>query len=185
MSQIFLFDDPALDRRGQRWIDISVAQNFRRLEGGGNTYFFLQTIQRIGRLDCNLIHEDNRINPLSSAERNEREELITGYDHDTLAILWVIGAFGLIYSIEKMMHRNKVKFTGLHNRIAALNRKLNRLRTTFAKGDPQQGDYLHPHQAMRFKGSTCWGVNPTTYISRIELSDELLELLDAIAKHSG
>jgi len=184
MRLLVLYEDPILEARYAKWASIANSSIFKRLEGGGNTHFFLSTISRIGRLDCNLIHEDDRINTLTTFEqRNTPENLARGFDHETMAILWVVGAFGLVYSIQKMMHRNKMKFPGLHNRISSLNQKLNRLRRTFAKGDPQQGDYLHPHYAMRFKGSSCWGVNPGTYISRIDLSDELLELLSAMAAH--
>ncbi len=52
----------------------------------------LSVPQALGRLDCQLIREDERFRRLSQEERETIEEMISYGDHATLSYLWVLGA---------------------------------------------------------------------------------------------
>jgi hypothetical protein len=177
------FDDRAIATRRQRWIGVSTAANLLSLQG--RTWYFTVTIQQIGRLDCKLIEEDCRINSLSDVERRVAPETSREFDHMALASLWVLGAFQILYTLDKTMKRDRVRFKGLQNQIADVRRKFVRLRGPLAKGQGEDGDFPFPHHAVRISGSSCWAVNPGTLISRIELSNQFLALLTAIAAHPG
>ena len=177
------FDQQGIARRLQQWINVSIAPNMMLLQG--DSWYLTTTIQQMGRLDCKLIEEDARINALSDTERQSPAETASGFYHMTLGGLWVLGSFQILYTLDKMMKRKRVSFAGLHNTIKDVRGRFIRLRGPLAKGEGRVGDFPFPHQAVRIAGSTCWAVGPGTLISRIDLSDDFINLLDAIAKHPG
>ena len=56
-----------LDERWARWIQASVG-------AGAVDPFFTPTIQGLGRLDCEILHEDQRFNSLDQKARGSAEE---------------------------------------------------------------------------------------------------------------
>jgi hypothetical protein len=56
-----------LDERWARWVRASVG-------AGAVDPFFMPTIQGLGRLDCEILHEDQRFNSLDQKSRESVEE---------------------------------------------------------------------------------------------------------------
>ena len=173
----------AVQQRRQRWIDVSTSANLMLLQEA--TWYFTTTIQQIGRLDCKLIEEDSRINALPDAEQRSPAETERGFDHMALGNLWVLGSFQILYTLDKTMKRKRIRFDGLQNRIDDVQGRFLRLRGPLAKRESKVGDYPFPFHAIRVLGSACWAVGPGTLISRIDLSDQFINLLAAIAVHPG
>jgi hypothetical protein len=181
-SKAPIFDDAGIAARRQHWTDISVCPNIRPLQN--ETWFLTVMIQRVGRLDCLLIIEDQRIATVPRAQINTPEELEKLFHQESLSYLWVLGAWHLIDTLHTKMDTHRITFPGTVGRIKQAKKNIARLRMQFAKAEPgMAGDRDFPHYGGRgFTGSSTWAVNASTLVSRYDLSAELLDVLDAIWK---
>jgi hypothetical protein len=180
-----IFDDAAIAARRQHWINVSLSTCVRALQD--QTWFLTVMIQRAGRLDSVLIVEDQRIAMLPHGAVNTPPEMEKFFHQETLSYLWVLGAWHVIDTLHTKMDAKRITFPGTVGRIKQAKKNISRLRMTFAKAEPGiAGDRDFPHSGGRgLTGSSTWAVTPTTLISRYELSEELLGVLDAIWKCPG
>ena len=115
------------DDRYQRWIDASSA--VRMIEP-----FMVPLVQGLGRFDCRLIHEDTRFATLNEEQSSSSHEKTLLAERFTLSYFWVLAAYELVRTLDQ---RWRTRATAMPdefgNRVAALKRRMERLRIPFAK----------------------------------------------------
>jgi hypothetical protein len=160
-----------LDRQ-ERWVRTSFAA--ARVE-----QWLVPLVQGLGRLDVRLIGEDERILALSEAQRTTETELL-GFDElRTSSYLWVLGA----YEVVRTLHQ-RVQAEGgdaWADRIGDLKRRFARLRMPLAKLVPASAhptDSAVAYPASHVEDGTAWQLADGVFITRRELSDTLLNLLE-------
>ena len=166
------------DDRLQRWVDASSA-------AGAVEAFLVPLVQGLGRFDCHLINEDARSAPVNQ-EKSSLNESTRLADRLTLSYFWVLAAYELVRTLD---HRWRTGATTLPeesgNRVAAVKRRMERLRIPVAKTEtarrfPADGAIAYPTISRDF--GLAWHVAQDTYISRRELSDQLLDFLTDLKK---
>jgi hypothetical protein len=86
-----------LEERFSRWIRASIGASMVDT-------FFMPTIQGLGRLDCEVLSEDQRFRTLDQKARESvaESELLT--PRFTLSYLWVIGSFENLRTMHQRMN---------------------------------------------------------------------------------
>ncbi len=167
--------------RYQRWVHSS--HGLAKI-GGPAKEALVWVVQKLGRLDCQLISEDERFRRLSQEEKETIEESILLTDRDTLSYLWVLGAYELVRTLDQRCRDDKTLLPdNLANRIRKLKHRIARLRIPLAKMEPAKkyrGDDPIAWPAIHPEHGTAWRVAPDTFITRRQISDDLLELVEAI-----
>ena len=144
--------------------------------------FLPVTIQMLGRLDCHLIAEDARFVSLASEVREGIPEALRLNDRFTLSYLWVLGAYEVIRTIHQRVPQVVDLDGGVASEIVTTKRRFARLRIPLAKMEPARahedtdGPIAYP--ALHPTLGTAWQVAPEAFISRRELSDLLLTVLE-------
>ena len=139
--------------------------------------FMVPGIQGLGRLDHDLYEKDELLarNPMALSSSSDLGAL--SY-HITMSYLWVLGAYEIIRSIQQ---RNKD--TGLSDeKLTALLRKFERLRMPLAKFEPanrhKNTDSKIAYPALNELNGITWQISDEIFISRGELANEFLSLLE-------
>lgn len=152
--------------------------------------FMIPLIQGLGRLDIKLILEDERFNDLRQKDRNTIDEAIRLTDNLTYSYLWVLGSYELVRTLDQRCHKDSNLLSNrLGKRIREVKHLFERLRIPLAKMEPsrrhQDTDASVAYPAIHERLGVSWQVSKDVFISRRELSDALLALLQEIASECG
>jgi hypothetical protein len=163
--------------RWTRWVKVSVGLGRFEQE-------MMWGIQQIGRIDVRLIQADDKwtqrfiAGALSPAEKSAVGEHITACQH------WVLGAYEFIRTLCDRLNDDDIENTpeDVRQRAEEVKRKFARLRMPLAKMEPaskfSKEDWSTAKPGMLPGKGVSWKVNEATTISRIELADALLEVLE-------
>src|SRR5262249_35109155 len=163
-----------LDDRYRRWLDASSAAS-------AIEQFMVPLVQGLGRFDCHLIREEARFAALSQEESSSSRETALLADRFTLSYFWVLAAYELIRTLDQRLRIGATAMTDeFATRIAALKRKMERLRTPLVKMEtprrfPTESTMAYPSISPGF--GVAWHVAEDMYVTRRELSDQLLGFL--------
>jgi uncharacterized protein (DUF2461 family) len=166
------------DDRYQRWIDASSA--VRAIEP-----FMIPLVQGLGRFDCHLIHEDTRFGTLNQEQSSSHESTLLT-DRLTLSYFWVLAAYELVHRLDQRWRTGVTTMPDeFGSRVAALKRRMERLRIPLAKMEtarrfPTDSTMAYPTISRDF--GIAWHVAQDTYITRRELSNQLLDFLTDLKK---
>ena len=167
------------DDRFQRWVDASSA-------AGAVEPFMIPLVQGLGRFDCHLINEDARSAALNQEQSSSLHEGTRLTDRLTLSYFWVLAAYELVRTLDRRWRTGATTLPDESgNRVAALKRRMERLRIPLAKMEttrrfPTDNAIAYPTISRDF--GLAWHVAQDTYISRRELSDQLLDFLADLKK---
>jgi len=167
------------DDRYQRWIEASSAM-------GALEPFMIPLVQGLGRFDCHLIHEDTRFTALNQEESSSLRERSLLTDRVTLSYFWVLAAYELVRTLDQRWRTGATTLPDeFGSRGAALKRRIERLRIPFAKTEavrrfPTDSPMAYPTITRDF--GIAWHIAQDTYITRRELSDQLLDFLADLKK---
>ena len=167
------------DDRFQRWVDASSA-------AGAVEPFMIPLVQGLGRFDCHLINEDARSAALNQEQSSSLHESTRLTDRLTLSYFWVLAAYELVRTLDRRWRTGATTLPDESgNRVAALKRRMERLRIPLAKMEttrrfPTDNAIAYPTISRDF--GLAWHVAQDTYISRRELSDQLLDFLADLKK---
>ena len=168
-----------LDDRYQQWVDASSA-------AGAVEQFMVPLVKGLGRFDCHLIREDARYATLNQEESSSARESALLAERFALSYFWVLAAYELVRTLDQ---RWRIGATTLPDefasRIAALKRRMERLRVPLLKMEtprrfPTDSTMAYPTNSTGF--GIAWHVAEDMYISRRELSDQLLGFLADLKK---
>ena len=167
------------DDRLQRWVDASSA-------AGAVEAFMIPLVQGLGRFDCHLINEDARSAAFNQEQSSSLHESTRLADRLTLSYFWVLAAYELVRTLDQRWRTGATTLPDESgNRVAALKRRMERLRIPVAKMEtarrfPTDSAIAYPTISRDF--GLAWHVAQDTYISRRELSDQLLDFLADLKK---
>jgi hypothetical protein len=164
-----------IDKRLQRWVRGSI--QLEPLEP-----LTMITLQGLGHLDLTLIARDQRLASLMEARPGIRtqERLL---QQITLSYLWVLGVYELVRTLhERSREDTNLLAQSIRGRLEEMKHALERLRIPLAKHQharryPADNPLAWP--AFDPDRGVLWSVGQQS-ISRRELSDKLLDLLDGI-----
>jgi hypothetical protein len=174
------FSQEALEQRVQRWVDSSLSPTITRLHQ--HPHYFAVMIQQLARLDRRLIEDDMAYDAVPHDLKRSQAETAKSFEHLAISSLWVLGGFQLVYTMQKQIQRRGAAFVGIKGRVQTVKNEFNRLREPFAKGRPNRGDFPSPFHGVRAGGSVAWAVSTQKLVSRFELSEQLLSLLETVAR---
>jgi hypothetical protein len=167
------------DDRFQRWVDASSV-------AGAVEPFMISLVQGLGRFDCHLINEDARSAALNQEQSSSSHEGTRLADRLTLSYFWVLAAYELVRTLDQRWRTGATTPPDESgNRVAALKRRMERLRIPLTKMEtarrfPTDSAIAYPTISRDF--GLAWHVAQDTYISRRELSDQLLDFLADLKK---
>ena len=173
---------PEVDKeRLKRWIQASHCV-------GNIEPFIIVFIQDLGRLDSRLILGDERLCRSLIEGHTSIDEGLETTDHIMLSRLWVLGAYEVVRCLENKC-RNNAELVGaeLNCKLKELKHTYTRLRIPLAKLEPAESykdiDSPIAYPAIHKNLGVSWQVAKDVYITRRELSDRLLCLLEDILKN--
>lgn len=167
------------DDRYERWIDASSA-------AGAVETFMIPLVQGLGRFDCHLIREEARFAALNREESSSLREKSLLADRCTLSYFWILAAYELVRTLDQRWRTGATTLPDeFGSRVTALKRRMERLRIPFAKMEtarrfPIDGTLAYPTSSRDF--GVAWHIAQDTYITRRELSDQLLDFLADLRK---
>jgi hypothetical protein len=163
-----------LDDRYRRWLDASSAAS-------AIDQFMVPLIQGLGRFDCHLIREDARFAALNQEESSSSRETALLADRFTLSYFWVLAAYELVRTLDQRWRIGATTLPDeLGSRIAALKRRMDRMRVPLLKMEtprrfPTDSTMAYPSNSTGF--GVAWHIAEDMYVTRRELSDQLLGFL--------
>ena len=167
------------DDRYQRWIDASSA-------AGAFEPFMIPLVQGLGRFDCHLIHEDARFAALNQEQSSSSREKSLLTDRVTLSYFWVLAAYELVRTLDQRWRTGATSLPDeFASRGAALKRRMERLRIPLAKMETARRfstDSPIAYPAITRDFGIAWHIAQDMYVTRRELSDELLDFLADLKK---
>ena len=167
------------DDRFQRWVDAA-------LVAGAIEPSMTALVQGLGRFDCRLIEEDARFSGLNQEQSSSSHEIIRLADRLTLSYFWMLAAYELVRTLDQRWRTGATTLPDESgNRVTTLKRRMERLRIPLAKTEtarrfPIDNAMAYPIISRDF--GLAWHVAQDTYISRRELSDQLLDFLADLKK---
>jgi hypothetical protein len=167
------------DDRYQRWIDASSAAS-------AVEPFMVPLVQGLGRFDCHLINEDARFAALNQEQSSSARERTLLSDRVTLSYLWVLAAYELVRTIDQRWRTGATTLPDeFGSRVTALRRRMERMRVPLVKLEtarrfPTDSTLAYPTISRDF--GVAWHIAQDTYITRRELSDQLLNFLADLEK---
>src|SRR3954452_25483149 len=167
------------DDRFQRWVDASSA-------AGAIEPFMTDLVQGLGRFDCRLIEEDARFTALNQEQSSSLQESTRLADRLTLSYFWMLAAYELVRTLDQRWRTGATTLPDeFGSRVTALKRRMERLRIPLAKMEttrrfPTDSPIAYP--TIRRDFGIAWHIAQDTYITRRELSDQLLDFLVDLKK---
>jgi hypothetical protein len=167
------------DDRFQRWVDASSA-------AGAIEPFMAALVQGLGRFDCRLIEEDARFSALSQEQSSSSQESTRLADRLTLSYFWVLAAYEVVRTLDQRWRTGAATLPDESgNRVTTLKRRMERLRIPSATLDIARrfaADNAMAYPTISRDFGLAWHVAQDTYISRREVSDQLLDFLADLKK---
>jgi len=159
--------------RNKRWVNVS--GKFENFEP-----FMVITIQGLGKLDSQLVVEDEKI--IKQGEpSNPTGDL---GEHLTLSYLWVLGAYEVIRTLSQKMRDDPSLFPSQKNELYNLKVEFERIRIPLAKFEPAQkfatSDNHFATPGFHIELGVSWQVSKTDWVNRRTLSDNMLNLFEAM-----
>ncbi|PWF74122.1 hypothetical protein CBX98_00240 [Vibrio sp. T9] len=159
--------------RNNRWVAASMVAS--KIET-----FMLIPLQGIGKLDSKLVVADNNF-----LSKKELSPLFDGLDeHITLSYLWVLGAYELVRTLEQSARDGNIYLVQYKEDLKELKQMFARVRIPLAKfeaaGKHKRTDSNIAYPGYNTELGVAWQVTKETWISRRELSDGMLQLLETI-----
>lgn len=147
--------------------------------------FMIPVAQGLGNLDAKLIVEDDRYLKLPQASRDTIEESMKLTERFTLSYLWVLGTYELVRTLTQRCRENgNLLGENLVQEIIKLKQDIERLRIPLAKMEPsrrhRKTDAPIAYPTIHNEFGISWRVSQNTYITRREISDNFLSLLEQI-----
>ena len=147
-------------------------------------------VQGLGRLDCELIAGDAL--PLIPP-RDRREAEIQGLQLQrriTLSYLWVLGAYELIRTLaSNLTQRDPPVTPEILRSVRDARDSISRLRVPLAKTEAAKAhratDWSFAYPAVQPGRGIAWQIGPSTFVSRRDLSDLLLDTLERMRAASS
>jgi hypothetical protein len=164
------------DDRFQRWINASSAASVVEP-------FMIPLVQGLGRFDCHLIQEDARFAALNQEQSSSVRERALLADRVTLSYFWVLAAYELVRTLDQRWRTGATTLPDeFGSRVTALKRRVERLRIPLetARRSPTESTLAYPTISRDF--GVAWHIAQDTYITRRELSDQLLGFLADLEK---
>ena len=167
------------DDRFQRWVDASSA-------AGAIEPFMTALVQGLGRFDCRLIEEDARFSALNQEQSSSSQESTRVADRLTLSYFWMLAAYELVRTLDQRWRTGAATLPDESgNRVTTLKRRMERLRNPLTKTETARRfpiDHAMAYPTISRDFGLAWHVAQDTYISRRELSDQLLDFLADLKK---
>src|SRR5215467_14557703 len=167
------------DDRLQRWIDASFAT-------GAVESFMVPLVQGLGRFDCRLIREDARFAALNREQSPSLDESTRLSDRFTLSYFWVLAAYELVRTLDQRWRTGAATLPDeFGSGVTALKRRMERLRIPLAEMEtPRRFTTDNPiaYPTISRDFGVAWHIAQDMYITRRELSDQLLDLLADLKK---
>lgn len=141
-------------------------------------------IQQIGRIDVRLIQADEEWTKRFATDALSPDETTAVGEHITACQHWILGAYEFIRTLCDRLNDDDIEKTpeDVRQRAEEVKHKFARLRMPLAKMEPaskfSKEDWSSAKPGRLPGKGMSWKVNETTAISRIELSDALLEVLE-------
>lgn len=161
--------------RNKRWITASFGMmKFNQ--------WAMITVQGLGSLDAKLIKDDEGI-VSTGHPKNPFQDL---GEHIFISQLWVMGTYELIRTMSQDAREESSQLRPYLREINALKNKINRLRIPLAKMEASERNRDDSPIAMpgyNTADGISWQLNHDFWITRKELSDETLTLLELISKN--
>jgi hypothetical protein len=184
-EQTIKYLDSSRDSRMLRWIE---ASRFLEIVEP----FMIVVAQGLGRLDINLIRGDQQLegqvkrqhsSPATMSPDEHSSLSVNMMEQLTLSYLWVLGAYELVRSIDQRCRDNPPLLGNTANiKFAEIKHTFERLRVPLAKFEPSRRykdtDSTIAWPVIHKKLGSSWKVATDVVISRRELSDNLLNLLE-------
>ncbi len=148
--------------------------------------------QGLGRLDVNLIEEYQSLCnslKLPLEERNLIEESMKLSELLTLSYLWVLGAYELVRAVNQRLVENTELLGGqVRTRVAVVKHAFERLRIPLAKFKAskrhRETDSHIAYPTIHRELGISWQLSPDVLVSRRELADHLLGIMEEICSAS-
>ena len=143
-------------------------------------------VQGLGRFDCHLINQDPLSSVLHQEQSSSLRESTRLADRLTLSYFWVLAAYELVRTLDQRWRTGATTLPDESgNRVAVLKRRMERLRIPLAKMEtarrfPVDNTIAYPTISRDF--GVAWHIAQDTYITRRELSDQLLDFLADLKK---
>ena len=175
------------EERAERWLKVSIG--LMRFEK-----HMMPLVQQLGRIDVRLIQADERWPDIFLDGPLSDEQSATLHEHITQSYLWVLGAYEFV---RTLCDRVRTDIAGtpeeVQNLLLHTKRRFARVRVPLAKMEPashhadEDGPIAYP--GLKHGVGVAWQLNPSTVITRRDLSDALLEALEqrrsAFLKHQA
>lgn len=169
------------NNRLKRWVDSSHC--LAKIEA-----FMVPTVQYLGRLDIKLIEDDKKFLSLSLKERGTIDESSKLMDRLTLSYLWILGVYELIRTLAQRSKNINLWNEALIQEIEKLKRDIARLRMPLAKMEPanrhKNTDSAIAYPYVHKTDGISWRVSQDKYITRKEVSENFLSLLEKIKENT-
>jgi hypothetical protein len=181
--------------RLQRWINASFGLGpadfwlVANRQGVVTNAELVRVFQGIGRHDVELVFEsettDANFKAQSAAPITLSHAQISQPDrHLYQSVLWVLAAYEFVRTLDQICRSSSSPFdSAQNNQVNELKKRLERPRIPLAKleqADRHPGDFPIAYPVWSHSKGAAWQVDSTTIIARIDLSDELLSLVEAL-----
>jgi hypothetical protein len=159
--------------RLKRWVDAS--QWLKKLDE-----LMLLPAQQLGRFDCQLVAASPGFATCETIEMK-----MAFQDHIGLSYLWVLGGYELVRTIDQRFRdAPSLASAELRSQTSLVKRGFERARVPLAKFEPahrhRDNDFGFAWPAYEPDRGVAWTVAQNTYVSRSELANSLLLLLETI-----
>lgn len=161
------------EERYPRWVKAS--HRLARYEP-----FMVPTVQGLGQIDDRLSIIDAKY-VAGEGYCSEEFGVFDLTEHITMSYLWVLGAYEILRVIDQRERRANspgwASISKVHREFARLRMPL----AKFVKADRHKSDSHVAYPALNSQYGVAWQVAENTFISRGELSDHFLVLLEGAA----
>lgn len=165
------------DERNERWLKVSIG--LMRFEE-----HMMPLVQQLGRMDVRLIQADETWPDRFSQKPLSYDDGTALHEHITLSYLWVLGAYEFIRTLcdRVKLDANEKTPEEVREVLMQAKRVFARVRMPLAKMEPasrhlnEDGPIAYP--GLKRGVGVAWQLNPSTIVTRRELSDALLQALE-------
>jgi len=146
----------------------------------GIEHSLVLTVQWLGRLDIQHLKEDRRYLDLSVQARSTDVEMYRFSDHYTMSYLWVLEAYGVLRTIDRCVRSDRALLPpDIYLMIRSTEEVFAKLQLEpVRKGAASDACIFSP--VLNRKFGVGWQVSPAVVLTRRELSDGFLDVLEYI-----
>jgi hypothetical protein len=163
------------DERMKRWVRASIRS--ARFE-----HFLTVHVQGLGRVDCNLIREDEQFRDLPDKQKQSIQVSMLLTERFTLSHLWVLGAYEIVRTVHQRARRKALLNSDELRQLQSLKNSFARLRMPLAKLEAARNhkatDSPIAYASLHRDLGIAWQLTPTFFVTRRELSDSFLDFFE-------